>query len=315
MTAGERSLRIATRGSDLALTQTRHIAARIASALDVETELVVLRTTGDRIQDRSLAKIGGKGLFVKEIEEALLDGRADVAVHSAKDVPAKIAAGCVIAAHPEREDPRDALCCRVRGTTLAALPEGARVGTGSTRRTALLRAHRPDLEIVPLRGNVPTRLGKLESDGLDAVVLAAAGLDRLGLSEVIDERIAPDVLLPAVGQGVLALETRDDDPWHARIAALEPEEVSAVSKAERAFQTTLGGDCSVPLAGFAERIDSGSLRFRGLVSSLDGREVVRAEETAAESEAAALGERVAERVLAQGGRAILAALTESSDDG
>ncbi len=314
MNAPRAPLRIATRGSDLALTQTRHIAARIASALDVETELVVLRTTGDRIQDRSLAKIGGKGLFVKEIEEALLDGRADVAVHSAKDVPAKIAAGCAIAAHPEREDPRDALCCRERGRTLADLPEGARVGTGSTRRSALLRAHRPDLEIVPLRGNVPTRLGKLESDGLDAVVLASAGLDRLGLSDAIDERVAPEVLLPAVGQGVLALETRADDPWHARIAALEPEEVAAVSRAERAFQTTLGGDCSVPLAGFAERLAPGTLRFRGLVSSLDGREVVRHEETGAEADAAALGARVAERVLASGGRAILDALAEHAGD-
>ncbi|MGB0618090.1 MAG: hydroxymethylbilane synthase [Myxococcota bacterium] len=314
MTAAERPLRIATRGSDLALTQTRHIAARIASALDVETELVVLRTTGDRIQDRSLAKIGGKGLFVKEIEEALLDDRADVAVHSAKDVPAKIAIGCIIAAHPEREDPRDALCCRERGMTLDTLPQGARVGTGSTRRTALLRAHRPDLEIVPLRGNVPTRLGKLESDGLDAVVLASAGLDRLGMSDVIDERIAPEVMLPAVGQGVLALETRDDDPWHARIASLEPEEVSAVSAAERAFQTTLGGDCSVPLAGFAERAESGTLHFRGLVSSLDGREVVRGEATGAEVDAAELGRRVGEQVLADGGREILDALAERADD-
>ncbi len=314
MTAAEKPLRIATRGSDLALTQTRHIAARIAKALDVETELVVLRTTGDRIQDRSLAKIGGKGLFVKEIEEALLDGRADVAVHSAKDVPAKIADGCVIAAHPEREDPRDALCCRERGRTLADLPQGARVGTGSTRRSALLRAYRPDLEVVPLRGNVPTRLGKLESDGLDAVVLAAAGLDRLGLSDVIDERVAPEVLLPAVGQGVLALETRVDDPWHARIAALEPDEVSAVSRAERAFQTHLGGDCSVPLAGFAERSAPGILRFRGLIASLDGREIVRHEDVGPEAEAAALGTRVAERVLADGGRALLEALAEQTGD-
>ena len=251
---------------------------------------------------------------MKEIEEALLDGRADVAVHSAKDVPATIADGCVIAAHPEREDPRDALCCRERGRTLADLPQGARVGTGSTRRSALLRAHRPDLEIVPLRGNVPTRLGKLESEGLDAVVLAAAGLDRLGLSDVIDERVAPEVMLPAVGQGVLALETRADDPWHARIAALEPEEVSAVSRAERAFQTTLGGDCSVPLAGFAERGAPGTLRFRGLVSSLDGGEVVRHEDVGPESDAEALGTRVADRVLADGGRALLDALAEQADD-
>ena len=314
MSETEAPLRIATRGSDLALTQTGHVARLLERALGVATELVVLRTTGDRIQDRSLAKIGGKGLFVKEIEEALLDGRADVAVHSAKDVPAKIAPGCVIAAHPEREDPRDALCGRVRGRVLADLPEGARVGTGSTRRPALLRAHRPDLAVVPLRGNVPTRLGKLESDGLDAVLLAAAGLDRLGLGEAIDERLSPDVMLPAVGQGVLALETREGDPWQARIAALEPTEIAAVSRAERAFQSTLGGDCSVPLAGFAERDGAGGLRFRGLVSSLDGEEIVRAEESGPESDATALGERVAARVLEGGGRAILDRIAESESD-
>ena len=227
-------IRIATRGSDLALTQTRHIASRIEAELGVVSELVVLRTTGDRIQDRSLAKIGGKGLFVKEIEEALLDGRADVAVHSAKDVPARIADGCVIAAYPEREDPRDALCARNRGNQLADLPTGARVGTGSTRRMALLRAYRPDLEIVPLRGNVPTRLGKLESDGLDAVILACAGLIRLGLSDSIDERISTDTMLPAVGQGLLALETRTGGPWQERIATLENAEIGGGARAERA---------------------------------------------------------------------------------
>ena len=311
--ASPNRLRIATRGSDLALTQTRHIAARLERELDVETELVVLRTTGDRIQDRSLAKIGGKGLFVKEIEEALLDGRADVAVHSAKDVPARIADGCIIAAHPEREDPRDALAAKIEGQGVDDLREGARVGTGSTRRMALLRAHRPDLELVPLRGNVPTRLAKIQDDDLDAVVLACAGLDRLGLSDSISERIAPEILLPAVGQGLLALETREGDYWQERIATLEPVEVGIVARAERAFQTTLGGDCSVPLAGFAELNDDGSLRFRGLISSLDGREVVRDEETAPSAEASALGKRVAERVLAAGGREILAALAEASD--
>ena len=306
-------LRIATRGSDLALTQTRHIAARLERELSVTTELVVLRTTGDRIQDRSLAKIGGKGLFVKEIEEALLDGRADVAVHSAKDVPARIADGCVIAAHPEREDPRDALASKIRGQGVDDLREGARVGTGSTRRMALLRAHRPDLELVPLRGNVPTRLAKIQEDDLDAVVLACAGLDRLGLTESIDERIAPEILLPAVGQGLLALETREGDLWQERIATLEPVEVGIVARAERAFQTTVGGDCRTPLAGFAELGEDGNLRFRGLVCTLDGSEVVRAEETAPAAEAAALGKRVAERVLTDGGRAILDALAEASD--
>lgn len=299
------TIRIATRGSDLALVQSRQVAAALERAFGVKAELVVLRTAGDRIQDRSLAKIGGKGLFVKEIEEALLAGDADLAVHSAKDVPARLAAGCVIACYPERRDPRDALAARERGMTLAALPQGARVGTGSTRRVALLRALRPDLEIVALRGNVPTRLEKLASERLDAVVLACAGLDRLGLAARIDERIDPAVMLPAVGQGLLALETRADSEWRARIASLEPVETGAVARAERAYQTALGGDCSIPLAGFAERLADGRIRLRGLVSSLDGREIARAEESAPATETEALGERVAKAVLEAGGREIL----------
>ena len=299
------TIRIATRGSDLALVQSRQVASELERVFGVKAELVVLRTAGDRIQDRSLAKIGGKGLFVKEIEEALLAGDADVAVHSAKDVPARLATGCVIACYPERRDPRDALAARERGMTLASLPQGARVGTGSTRRVALLRALRPDLEIVALRGNVPTRLDKLASERLDAVVLACAGLDRLGLSARIDERIDPAVMLPAVGQGLLALETRVDSEWRLRIAALEPAETGEVARAERAYQTALGGDCSIPLAGFAERLADGRIRLRGLVSSLDGREIARAEESAPHSEANALGERVAQAVLEAGGREIL----------
>ena len=301
-------LRIATRGSDLALVQSRHVAAQLGRALGVQTELVVLRTTGDLIQDRSLSKIGGKGLFVKEIEEALLAGQADVAVHSAKDVPARLAPGCVIACYPERRDPRDGLAARERGITLASLARGARVGTGSTRRVALLLALRPDLEIVPLRGNVPTRLGKLESEKLDAVVLACAGLDRLGLTDRIDERIAPETMLPAVGQGLLALETHGDSQWRDRIASLELEWIGQVARAERSFQTALGGDCSIPLAGFAERLADGRLYLRGLVSSLDGRTIARAEGHAPSHEAEALGERVARAVLEAGGREILRAI-------
>lgn len=302
-------LRIATRGSDLALVQTRQIAAELERALGVRTELVVVRTTGDRILDRSLAKIGGKGLFVKEIEEALLAGDADLAVHSAKDVPARLAPGCAIACYPERRDARDALAARERGTTLASLRPGARVGTGSTRRMALLRALRPDLELVPLRGNVPTRLGRLDGrDGLDAVVLACAGLDRLGLADRIDERIAPEAMLPAIGQGLLALETRTESEWHARLAALEPPATGPVARAERAYQTTLGGDCSIPLAGFAEHVEGGRLRLRGLVASLDGRTLARAEAVGPVDSAETLGARVAQTVLEGGGRAILDAI-------
>jgi hydroxymethylbilane synthase len=308
-------IRIATRGSDLALTQARHMASRLERELGFESELVVLRTTGDRILDRSLAKIGGKGLFVKEIEEALLDGRADVAVHSAKDIPAKIAEGCALVAFPERADPRDALVTRIPGTRLADLKPGARVGTGSTRRVALLRAQRPDLEIVPLRGNVPTRLGRLGPDDLDAVILACAGLDRLGLGARIDERISTDVMLPAVGQGLLALETRIGDERNERIRRLEPRETGLIARAERAYQATLGGDCSIPLAGFAERIGDDVLRFRGLVSTLDGSRIARAEAEGTLSGAEALGIRVADAVLAAGGREILRALAEQGDSG
>ena len=314
MTGSRACLRIATRGSDLALTQTGHIAKRIERELGVETELVVIRTTGDRIQDRSLSKIGGKGLFIKEIEEALLRGEADVAVHSAKDMPARIADGCEIAAYPEREDPRDALCGRERGITLEELPNGARIGTGSTRRRALLLRVRPDLEIVALRGNVPTRLAKIESEPLDAVVLAAAGLDRLGFSDQIDERIAPEVVLPSVGQGLLALETRSGGEWTERIASLETEETGRVARAERAFQARLGGDCSVPLAGFAEPSEEGGVFFRGLVSSLDGREIAESEGSGPGAAAASIGEAVADAVIAKGGGAILERLAAASDD-
>lgn len=308
-------LRIATRGSDLALIQSRQIAKRIEKELGCATELVVLRTTGDRIQDRSLSKVGGKGLFVKELEEALLDGRADVAVHSAKDVPAQIAEGCFLAAYPERGDPRDALACRERGTKLADLPAGAKVGTGSTRRMALLRSHRPDLEIVPLRGNVPTRLGRLGSDGLDAVILACAGLDRLGLGDQIDERISTETMLPAVGQGLLVIETLVGCEWRSKIQILERPETGFVARAERAYQARLGGDCSIPLAGFAERTSSGELRFRGLVASLDGSKIARAEAVGVEAEAETLGHSVAEAVLDAGGREILLSLAAEIESG
>ncbi len=304
-------LRIATRGSELALVQARHIASRIGKELGLDSELVVLHTTGDRILDRPLAKIGGKGLFIKEIEEALLDGRADLAVHSAKDVPARIAPGCRLAGYPERVDPRDALVARERGVRLESLPHGARVGTGSTRRVALLRRQRPDLEIVPLRGNVPTRIGKIEGEGLDAVILACAGMDRLGLADRIDERISPDAMLPAVGQGLLALETRAEDEWLERLGALEDPRVAVRARAERAFQVRLGGDCSVPLAGFAELRDGRVLRMRGLVASLDGRELAWAEQSGPQAEPEALGASVAEAVLAAGGEAILAGLAEA----
>lgn len=299
-------LRIATRGSQLALTQTQWVARRIEERLGVATELVPLRTTGDRLADVSLARVGGKGLFVKELEEALLDGRADLAVHSAKDLPAHTPEGLALVAFPERADPRDALATGGRFAALEALPPGARVGTGSARRAAQLRAWRGDLEVLPLRGNVTTRLERLAEGRFEAVILACAGLDRLALAAHVDERIAPERLLPAVGQGVLALEARAGGSLAADLGALTHAESARALAAERALLVALEGDCNVPLAGFAEPLAGGRLRLRGLVASPDGARIVRAEGEGDEPEA--LGRRVAEALLAGGAGALLAAL-------
>jgi hydroxymethylbilane synthase len=305
------TIRIATRGSDLALAQAERVAARVREGLGRETELVVVKTTGDRVQSVSLAKIGGKGLFVKEIEEALLEGRADVAVHSAKDLPAALAPGCALAAFPERADARDALVARRRGATLADLAQGARVGTGSVRRRAQLHMARPDLEVVPLRGNVPTRLRKLEEQDLDAVILAAAGLDRLGLADRIAERLAPRWMLPAVCQGILALETREDDPLRDALAALDDDEARIAATAERAFLAGLGGDCTTPLAAFA-RVEGDRVHLEALLCSPDGARAYRARHETARTAAHEAGRAAAEEVLARGGRALLDELPAAS---
>jgi hydroxymethylbilane synthase len=283
-------VRIATRGSELALWQARYVAGRIESEVGAETQIVPLKTKGDRIQNVSLAKIGGKGLFVKEIEEALLDGRADVAVHSAKDLPAMLHPELPLVAFPERADPRDAWVAREAGVRLSDLPSGARVGTGSVRRSAQLRRQRPDLEIVPLRGNVATRLG---------------------LAERITEPIAPEVLLPSVAQGALAVQARADTALAQDLAALDDPASARRVVAERAFQARLGGDCSVPLAALAEsRADA--LRLRGLVIALDGSRVAEAERVAPASEAERAGEALAEAVLRDGGAEILEVLRSGS---
>jgi len=299
-------LRIATRGSRLALVQARAVAERIEAELGFETELVPVQTSGDRLAGVSLAKLGGKGLFVKELEEALLGRRADVAVHSAKDLPARLPDGLVLAALPERADPRDALVAGGRLRGLVELARGARVGTGSSRRAAQLRALRPDLEIAPLRGNVTTRLARLDEGRFDALVLACAGLDRLGLSARIDERIEPSVVLPAVGQGALALEVRAGEPLAGELGALAHAGTARTVSAERALLAALQGDCNVPLAAFAEVLAPERLRLRALVASPDGRRIVRGEAEGADP--AALGADLAEKLLAQGAREILAAL-------
>ncbi|MEB2345869.1 MAG: hydroxymethylbilane synthase [Deltaproteobacteria bacterium] len=306
-------LRIATRASQLALTQTGWVARRIEERLGVATELVPLRTTGDRLAGVSLAKVGGKGLFVKELEEALLDGRADLAVHSAKDLPARLPEGLALVAFPERADPRDALAAGGRFASVAALPAGARVGTGSARRAAQLRAWRPELEIVPLRGNVPTRLEQVAGGRLDAVILACAGLERLGLADRIDERIAPERLLPAIGQGVLAIEARAGGALAGELAALSDPASARALAAERALLARLEGDCNVPLAGHAQPLPGGRLRLRALVAAPEGAPIVRAEGEGEEPEA--LGRRVADALLAAGAEAILAACREPGAGG
>lgn len=299
-------IRVATRTSDLALSQARMIAEQLEKALGVVAELVPMQTSGDRTAG-SLARVGGKGLFVKEIEEALLEGRADLAVHSAKDLPAAQPEGLELVAFPERADARDALVARQRGASLARLPAGARVGTGSARRTAQLKALRPDLQVLPLRGNVPTRLRKLDEEDLDAVVVACAGLERLGLAGRIDERVAPELLLPAVAQGVLAVQGRTGDAVARDAAALGHAPSHARAQAERAVLAGLDADCNVPLAAFAE-LEGPRLRLRALVASLDGSRVVRAEAMGEAASAEQIGAGVAQELLARGGESLLAEL-------
>jgi hydroxymethylbilane synthase len=300
---------IATRGSALALWQAEHVKARLASvAPEVAVEFNVIKTSGDKILDVPLAKVGGKGLFVKEIEQALLDHEADLAVHSMKDVPAELAPGLVLAAVSSREVPWDALCARTP-VTIDTLPHGARVGTSSMRRQCQLLARRPDLQIAMLRGNVPTRIRKLDDGEFDAVVLAAAGLTRLGLAHRITQELPIDVSIPAVAQGVLGLETRGDDARTAELirrAIHDPAEDRRVA-AERAFLARMGGSCQTPLAAHALAGGDGSLRILGLCGMPDGTRILRAEVTGPAGDAVRLGEQLADDLLAQGADQILAA--------
>lgn len=304
-------VRIATRASELALAQARWVAGMLEARLGIPTEIVATKTTGDRLLG-SLARVGGKGLFVKEVEEALLEGRADLAVHSTKDLPAELPEGLALVAFPLRADPRDALVARERGASLEALPAGSRIGTGSLRRTAQLRRLRPDLVVVPLRGNVPTRLRKLEEEDLAGVVLACAGLERLGLAERIDQRLAPEIMLPAAGQGIVAVEARAGEPLARDVAALSDAATAAQAAAERGVLRRLGADCNAPLAAYAEP-DGEMLRLRALLASRGGERSIRAECRGAPAEAAALGVRAAERILAEGGEQLLAELRAATD--
>lgn len=267
-------------------------------------ELVTIRTTGDVMQDVSLARIGGKGLFIKEIEEALLRGDVDIAVHSMKDLPAEIPAGLEIAATPPREDPRDVLISQ-SGRHLEQMPPGARIGTGSLRRGLQLRGQRPDIEVVPLRGNLGTRIRKIETENLAGVILAAAGIRRMGWEAKVSQFIPIETMLPAVGQGVLGIETRRGDEGLREFLSFLHDPVTGCEVgAERAFLKELGGGCQLPIAGFAKLSGEG-LVLEGLVGSLDGRTMIRHGVKGAAEDFAALGVKLAEIILAKGGRALL----------
>jgi hydroxymethylbilane synthase len=298
-------LRIATRKSQLALWQAEHVATLLRRAhAGLEVELVPMVTQGDRIQDRSLAAIGGKGLFIKELEVALEERRADIAVHSMKDLPGDLPAGLTIAAVLERADPRDALLSKV-AARLHDLPHGARLGTSSLRRQAQLMAARPDLRIEPLRGNVDTRLRRLDAGEMDAIVLACAGLIRLGLESRISARLDPAISLPAVAQGVIGIECRGADARTlALVSVLNHRDTRIAMDAERAFAHRLGGSCQSPIAAHA-RLEGPRLMLEGLVAEPDGSRLLRDTLSGSIDEPAALGHQLAERILAAGARSLL----------
>jgi hydroxymethylbilane synthase len=293
---------IASRGSQLALWQA-HWVERQLGQMGLDTRIEVIKTTGDTITGVPLAQVGTKGLFTKEIEEALLGERADLAVHSLKDLPTELPSGLVLAGVPVREDPRDALV----GCHLDDLRPGAKVGTSSLRRAAQLRKLRPDLVVEPVRGNLDTRLRKLDEGRYDAILLAAAGLKRLGWSDRIAEVLAPEVMCPAVGQGALALESRQQGAGKDACAALDHAETRAAVTAERAVLAALGGGCQVPIGAHAT-VAEGRLRLVAIVASPDGSELVRAESQGPVADAAALGRDLAAELLGRGARRILDAV-------
>lgn len=301
----KKHLRIGTRGSALALAQATLVQQQIQQRYpEITVDLEIIKTTGDKIQDVPLAKIGGKGLFTKEIELAILAGEVDLGVHSMKDVPTEVPAGLVIGITTSREDPRDAFISRKYGV-LEDVPPGGRIGTGSLRRRAQLLNLHPDLEIVPLRGNVDTRLRKLVEENLDGVILATAGLRRLGRGGEITAIIPADTMVPAIGQGALGLEYRQDDEETRDILAFLDDPATRVAvAAERAFLARLEGGCQVPIAAYAH-FNPGELVLDGLIGDLTGSRIFRDQIAGPATEAAALGERLAERLLARGGARIL----------
>ncbi len=298
-------IRLGTRGSPLALWQANWIKDQLEETHDgLKVELIQIKTTGDKIQDAPLAKIGGKGLFLKEIEDALLKNQIDIAVHSMKDVPVQLPRRLCIASFTERVDPRDALISK-NGVNLADMPKNAKIGTGSMRRQTQLLNYRPDLEIVPLRGNIDTRIKKLETEGLDGIILAAAGLVRMGWADKISEYIDTDILLPAIGQGSVGIEARnfDIDVLEA-VVALDHENTNYALEAERGFLRVLEGGCQVPIGGYAT-IQGGQLTIRGLVGNLSGTEIIKSEKTGLVENAEYIGQDLGKEILGMGADKIL----------
>lgn len=309
-----KTIHIGSRGSQLALWQANYVKSALASCHpSLSVEIVTIKTTGDKILDAPLARVGGKGLFVKEIEEALLSGKIDLAVHSMKDMPSALPEGLCIGAVPEREIPADVLISR-DGRKLSDLIGRARIGTGSLRRAAQLKHVRPDTEIVPLRGNLDTRLRKLETERLDAIVLAAAGVKRLGLQDRISEYLDTSVMMPAVGQGALCIETRQNDTAVLEIVdALDHPHTRTAVLGERSFLKRLDGSCQVPIAGIGT-LNEGRFVLQGLVADLEGHTIIHDTLSGEAAAAVDIGSALAERLLANGAKEILDSLKADFDE-
>jgi hydroxymethylbilane synthase len=300
-----KSIRIGTRGSKLALAQTGWVKAQIEEQYpNARIETILVKTSGDRFSETNIRAIGGKGIFTKEIEDALLSEEIDLAVHSMKDLPVELSAGLAVTVVPKREDPRDVLVSG-HGTRLNQLPAGARIGTGSLRRTAQILHYRQDISVMPIRGNVDTRLKKLDEGEFDALVMAAAGLKRIGREEKITEYISNEICLSAAGQGALGLESRQDDPIREQLLFLHDPVSFAEVSAERSFLQRLGGGCHVPVGARAVA-EGEELMLFGVVASPDGRSVYRGETSGTVAGAKELGQELAERLLSQGAQEIFA---------
>lgn len=308
-----KTLKIGTRGSKLALWQANWVKSALNTRHpSLSVDLVIIKTKGDKILDVPLAKVGGKGLFVKEIEEALLNGRIDLAVHSMKDMPSEIPKGLCIGAIPERENPQDVLISK-KGLLLSQLEPGARIGTSSLRRAAQLLRARPDLRVFPLRGNLDTRLKKLETENLDAIVLAAAGVKRLGLENRITEFLDENIMLPAVGQGALCIEIRQNDPEVApMVAKLEHRQTRTIIMGERAFLNRLEGGCQVPIAAHG-KIDNALFTICGLVATVDGKTLIKETFSGPEGSSETIGVELADHLVSLGAKTIMEHLKSDLD--